>query len=435
MEYNIANKKNAIVGFVSIIGLCCTFFSAPGWGSGPTGSTSLVASLFKGLAILFPIILLLFVKVFFKFKFDNRNALLSAWVIFPLVILNFYGFIASPWSPFPTISLMRALSFIIVMASCSLISAVFLKMPQHYALFMTRDAVCLSAVVGVLFVLSGGLAGIDAFWRYDGRLGGQIIPTNTLGAFSAILVGISFIRIANKERVLLSIISIMPGILGLYYTFSRSALISLAIGLLFFCLLELLWYPKDQHQSYRNVFIVIMTLCFLLLCGILFFDNILELLTRGEGDIETIRTASSRSILWAKMLNNPGWVVLVGHGFCAISETGFINYGYFITNHAHNGYLQIFLGAGVVGIFLFVWFLYRVFGIIRYSKGIPREHWRIMVFMVTFFMINNLAESSIGYQIYPQFICLLILLGPVSAIKFLNHENKLPPEADELEAG
>lgn len=407
--------SKAIIAYVTIGILFSSFFSAPEWGTEKTGSVQLISAIVKGSAIALPFIIILITNIYRKQRFNKIQFEAVAWAIFPLLLIGTYGLFTCLWSPFPTLSVIRSVSLIVALSSCVMVSTIFIKLPIKDSLFFVRDIVFIIAGISVTIIVCAGLMHLNGFWRYDGRLGGQIIPTNTLGALSGIVVGMAFIRLLAKERIWISLLLAVPSFLSLYWCFSRAAFLSLTFSMILTWSWEKFKYPKNLRQSYLNLSFLLFS------CGVIAFvfsehsDYLFRFLLRGENNIEDLQTASSRSLLWAKMLHNPGFWLIPGYGYSAVSETGFINLGAFATNHAHNGFLQILLGTGILGIFSLIWFFLRLFSIINMHAIIPSIHWRLIVFSTSFFLINNLSEASIGYQIYPQLIILVLIISPVSA--------------------
>lgn len=407
--------KQTLTAYVSIALIISSFFSAPGWGAGPTGTVQFISAFIKGSAIALPLVIIIITSIYQKQKIDLNKMKAAAWVLFPLVLLGFYGVFTCLWSPIPELSAMRSISLIVVLMSCIMISTLFTYQSIENALFLVRDTVLNVAGVSVFLVVLAGLLHINVFWRYDGRLGGQIIPTNTLAALSGLVLGMSLIRILSRERIVANLVFLIPSLLSLYFCYSRSAFISFLFSLTFSWAWEKLKYPANLRQSYLNLSFILFSCAILLF--ILFSNSelFLHYLLRSERTIEDLQTASSRTLLWEKMTQNPGFWIIPGLGYSAVSETGFINLGSLITNHAHNGYLQVFMGTGLIGIYFILWFFTRIYRLMMAWKPIPLVHKRVMIYAVIFFLINNLSEASMGYQIYPQIVILLLIFAPVCA--------------------
>jgi O-antigen ligase len=108
-----------------------------------------------------------------------------------------------------------------------------------------------------------------------------------------------------------------------------------------------------------------------------------DYLARGQS-AEDIRRISGReemwSVIWGEFLKSP----IIGHGYHITSETGAIEVWNLVANHtAHNIYLQVLAGTGIIGMMLFLVAMTSLLLHVQYLRG--RGQWAARVGWILFF--------------------------------------------------
>lgn len=399
---------------ISILSLFVSFFSVDLvlYGGEGDGSVFLKAGL-----ISLPIIL----DVVYSVVFNEKNQIFkndfTGKLILPLYVISIYGMLSAIWSIAPIESFVRALSLFIATTSCAICVRHAFEVYKNNACEYIINNIIFGFIVlcGVMYVVY--IINESIFWR-DDRLGGEVIPVNTLGAFGGIIFGISIISITKTKNINANFIALILSGLILYYTFSRGAIIAMAASVVvseIFILLAI----RNHDKIFMYLWTFLVTLCFM---G-LFVDNnsfLVQMLLRENDSVESLRTGTMRTVLWEKVFDGIGLNFLWGHGYAMISPEGYVIVENLKTNHAHNGYIQVYAGLGLIGSVAFLIFLIGCLGFLKGALTFDKTSGGFGLFTVFFFVINNFSEASIGYQIYPQLIIFLLVLMSIAKVNELN---------------
>lgn len=405
--------KRIIMLMLSLI-LQLGFFSMPGWGD-QVGEISDEAAFIKSLTIITPILIGGLLLIFSKTKekrlfklllmqfFEKNKFLLSLYAL---------GIFSSVWSAWPFESLARSLSSGIFCISVGILSALYVIYSNNYRIIENVlidihiiSVILLSALLFISFVNP------EISYRYDGRLGGVIIPTNNLGAYCAaiIILAISALKAYKFNKVF--IISGVVSIIVLYLTHSRtSSILALIIG----GFASLYCSNRNGLFSSNKLRPVLIVLLISFVVAILGFnsDDIIEYLLR-DNQIDEFASGSDRTNIWSTVLEHVTISSFVfGHGYAMLTEAGSASYGA-LTNltHAHNGYLQVFAGLGIIGLMLLFLFIVTIFKFIFNIKKRRLISDKSLLYYFVFLLMHNISEASFGFQIYPQLFFFLLLFN------------------------
>ena len=169
-------------------------------------------------------------------------------------------------------------------------------------------------------------------------------------------------------------------------------------------------------------FVVLAAVSAALIWGTGFF---VDATLRG-GSVGDLMTFNNRVELWRIILPSTLETLLRGHGYAMISDIGVIRIvTLVVTQHAHNGYLQVLAGTGIIGLALVVWFLAKMVRLFR--RGVAEQHPAVLSFLAIFvaFLANNMVEASIGFQILPQFVLMFVLAN----VFYFEHEERARTES------
>ena len=390
-----------------------SFYSLPGWGGGAIGETQSESVLIKGFALAMPSIHLSFLVITgFPLYPKSFTGLLKKNA--GLFFLAFYGFFTALWSPLPGHSLQRVFSFFIIVSSiCSLV-LLYTHFNKRNAWRVLLDHIQISFFLAHCIILYLAMSQPDIAFRYtQSRLGGILIHPNTLGAFCMISILINLFRLmCEKKKLLLSLVSLVLAMIVLIMSFSRSSIILtiFSVQLLVYLHLKSLDISR-KAKILKNLAVGLAGLALLLVLSNKAY-YIATLLSRGDS-MENLMTASSRTLLWKIILDKLDYYLLIGHGYATLSGKGIVVVlGYFKTLHAHNGYVQLLAGTGLIGLSLF---LYQLFLYLKFTLSLKttsdRKYSILLFSLLIAFLLHNVIQSSIGYQIYPQFVFPVLLIN------------------------
>ncbi len=328
----------------------------------------------------------------------------------PLLMLYVFGLVSAAWSPFPDQSVIRSIVMIIaVLSIISLGVLMHLAFPRD-GLAAIRFVVIVSCATAAFMMLYAHLSPAIILWR-DNRLGGAVISVNILGAMALILAGLPIVLLMNGRARPLMALAALASLYVWYLTFSRGALSGFFAG---FLLIFARGFWR-QRMSTREVIGAAVGVAIVLLVLVIDPASFLSALLRDGQSASDLATGTNRTLVWAAIIEHLTFAsILIGHGFYMLSGTGTVIVGALNLYHAHNGYMQTLAGTGAVGLVLVFAFLVRA-GRVVFSADtcMPTEGRKCAMFLYTFFVVSNISEASVSFQIYPQFLLTGLLLMTV----------------------
>jgi O-antigen ligase len=323
-------------------------------------------------------------------------------------IMLFYGyFLVSPlWAFYPVGSLIRLLKVF----GCTIVTILVIlseKKPLEAMRAVYARCACVLIPLSAMFVrfTSYGKA-----YDKDGNLEfiGAADQKNSLGEMLLVLIifqlwdqleerasAKGWWRRMPWDRLLL----IGTGAWLLRLSQSQTSFLSLVLGLAL--VLRSGWLSSQRIS--KAVFAVALSLPLLVL-GIQEFKSvftpILEML--GRDATFTGRTNIWAHISWATV--NP----LVGAGFwnfwgSSVAKT------VFDAPNAHNGYLDVYIDGGIIGVFLMSWILFTTGR--RLLKNLPlHRHYRLAFAFLVIVIVHNIAETSFARPSPLWFTMLLMVM-------------------------
>jgi O-antigen ligase len=143
-------------------------------------------------------------------------------------------------------------------------------------------------------------------------------------------------------------------------------------------------------------------------------------------------TLSSRTFLWKDLLafrTNP--VIGVGYGSFWLGDrmTRLWELHPFMPNESHNGYLNIYLELGCIGLFLLVGVIYSAYRNIKIELKTNFDYGRLRMGMFFIAILYNVTEDAIGKLTLLWFVFLLVSLD----IPRKSSPRKHPQERKELD--
>jgi len=397
-----------------ILGLVALFLSGALLRIFSEGSTNLVTSGDRRFEIILSSLYLAVAMIGFIHLRRTVRAALSVPALIGLLIL---AILSSIWADLPglvlrrTIGLAGATLFGLVLAAqldfeeqLNVLRRVF-----RIAVTLTLAAWALGPVLGINIV-SGESTTIKGYQVQieEGAWRGIFNHKNALGAAMALAI---LIELSAPVHTMKSKVSRALCITGYACLLALSHSITSTVSM-FLTILFMFSLKAFRHQ-YR---LIVPTLLLLTICS----TAVIALnATSITGILGRSADLSGRVELWhwvgAMILNRP----MVGYGFSGFWK-GASDYSDVIETrigwspeYAHNGYLEITLSLGVVGLFLFLWSagtgLRRAIGLAKTAES-AQELWPL-AFLI-FFLIHNLGECTILWQNSLEWaICVATIVG------------------------
>jgi O-antigen ligase len=151
------------------------------------------------------------------------------------------------------------------------------------------------------------------------------------------------------------------------------------------------------------------------------FGWLIPYLTRGN--VETTLTLTGRVPLWEVLLPFVGQSPLLGAGFAAFWSPENIYQIQLITGFpwvsAHNGFLDVLLNTGTVGLAILLTFCFvAMVVIVRSARRGDALGWLAFLFLL-YYMLHNLTNSLTTQELEVPFMIILAILGLMSSQRML----------------
>ena len=338
--------------------------------------------------------------------------------LFPLVLLILWCVASVLWSEHDLISLRRAFFLVIIFLSLYIASiyaadsATLIKMAYFAALFaLALNLVSIALPFG--FHLGPSLTG--AFKGIHGH-------KNTAGmiAVIALILGL-LVRPYLMKRVHKSLNStfLIGWTILLILSSSKTSLAALiASSIIVYCA-YIIARVNAVKASVGAVLLVVITM---LVLSFLWFEaangvSLNDILTKTTGQKEV--TFTGRTDLWSFTIEYLSEKWLFGHGFggfwnvgldsdnfSLVSKWNWIKY----VNQAHNGYIDIVVNVGLIGIALFIVVLIQFSRQMEVVRIQSSRTYLILWTMMVFALIHNMMESSIIRTTHPIWLMMLFII-------------------------
>ncbi|GAA6764001.1 MULTISPECIES: O-antigen ligase family protein [Thermus] len=307
----------------------------------------------------------------------------------PIWLLLLWAFLSLVWSTAPEVTFRKAIAALLT--SLYGVYLAFRFTPEAFLrLLGTTLLLLLGLSIAFVFLLPDwGLMG----YPHEGAWRGIFVHKNDLGRFAAlgVLVFLALLLAPGRKRVWLVGLFLS----GVVLAGARSAT-SLVLAFAMLLVVSGLWIG----QRYRRLWPVLLLLGVLLgASGSMVLAANYEVLLEALGKDVTL---TGRIPLWLTLIPFIQERLWVGYGFGGfwLGWEGPSAYVWSLVGwgpvHGHNGYLDLWLDLGLVGLLLGLWLLLRLIlaSVQRYVAEGFSSRALFQVGVVTFLIIYNFAESS-----------------------------------------
>jgi O-antigen ligase len=263
-----------------------------------------------------------------------------------LAVLLFLPLLTVLWSVEPSSTLLR---FVGVLVPSLFALTLVKRLPLikfRNGLYLLSTIIIITSLLTIVFIPSVGIEQSihSGLWR------GVFHQKNLMGRYFCFLFILSFFSYKyytkSKVDILLMMISII------FVTASGSATALLAT--MFSVGLTLIFMSIGRVKQRKIAMLFAISATSLLLT--LFIINVQDIFLSLGKDT----TFSGRTIIWPKLLDMLAGNWMTGFGFGAFWVNGTITkletslYFGWVVNHAHNGFLELILDTGIIGLILFI---------------------------------------------------------------------------------
>lgn len=322
-----------------------------------------------------------------------------------LVLLAFWFLLSSFWSDEPGITIRRSVFFLIVcfipIVLCSIVGfRRFIKINAYILSFF----IVFSIVCSLIF--SGAVHHGEVFdTALNGAWRGLFSHKNN-AAIIASISGFIFLYQYFEENKKFWLFMFLLTLLFLLLTKSKTS-IALFLPVVFFT-----WrLSKGRFIKYFCSFIFALSL----VTPLLFLFSFAQL---NYFLIENPEMFTGRSAIWQVLLEAISGNYILGLGYGAVWSAGeysaITNFGLNTSSwvssisHGHNGYLDIWLSTGIVGLLLFTFLLFKALKNIADVYDISNNEKFMCLSIIFFLVLHNFLESSFTVYYSPGWYFFLL---------------------------
>lgn len=353
-----------------------------------------------------------------------RSSRLKSAIPVAFSVFFFWCSITLFWSPVPDIAARRLTLTVIIMAAIFIATA---NLPPKLSIKITTNtlnALVLASLFACIAVPSLAIhqpgdpeSGIIGDWR------GIFYHKNIFGSVAAISALLNVYALKQNNR-LFTWLFLLLSALALWMSGSKT---SLGVGIASMVVMILTW--RIERSRYKTAWMQAMLITSpLAVAGITwwFSGPGLQLLSDPEA-------LTGRGRIWQMMAQLIADRPLGGIGYQSVFQIGYegvmmdLNGKLFFQTlpHAHNGYLEITVSTGFIGLALFLWaFTLAFFGPLRRLQRMGPLETPLVVGIVAFAMIQALTESGIADRDRPVWMLLILALGILRRLDLEYFQNR-----------
>ncbi|UMZ73504.1 O-antigen ligase family protein [Natranaerofaba carboxydovora] len=276
------------------------------------------------------------------------------------------------------------------------------------ALTLSEDNVYRVARIIVITGFGIALFGISEYLIIStGRIESTFTNSNPLGTYLLLIFLLLWGYNLKRSNVLLYLPSIII-LSALFLSGSRGAFISLALSLPF-----VLIGARDKRELFSSVLktIICFVLAVMLTHGIMAVAPYVQGVVSDEGrqfvehvtraDSFVARSGAGRLEFWKVGARLGASEPILGHGLGTFYTAYFLEYvdGRWFSRFAHNHYIQMMAENGLVGLFLFMGFIFSIFrgAVYKYIQRKDSIYFAGIVAAMVAFLIHIGAEFSFNF--------------------------------------
>jgi O-antigen ligase len=321
----------------------------------------------------------------------------------PLVVLPIVAGVSVLWSLIPVFSLVRSVQLAVPFALAVLLARIWRTDPEIGLELWRRT--CVALVLGVVALVAyGWVAYGPGAAINDGRFTWPMMHPVHAGIYCAVALIVVLVGGRSFTRLPASLLWAIAVALSasLYLTRTRSALGAFVVAYIVALLL-----PPRSDAARRYVGIVWLAGAGII-AWVLSGQVIVEFLARGQST-EVFTDLNSRVPLWnvafEELAEGARW--LTGFGFGSARVVLFARVSWAGT--AHNAWVELLLGTGVVGCVVVAIAVFRtVFRSLALARSLSRVETRLAATIVVFLVVVSLTTSELAIPGFDYSLLVLV---------------------------
>ena len=321
----------------------------------------------------------------------------------PIFLAGLLVLASVSWSHFPGLSIIRAVSFEIMLISAFWITV--LNRPENRVMVWYGGLLGIIAIDAISFLVVPG-------WTLDheNRFKGIHSHKNELGVIMSIAIFITLDQ-WQKHR---NTISLVAALLALVMLLASASKTSIALTLLLTPVLLIL--QLDRRHSFNIALLLGLTL--LTLITLFFLANALGLWGARIDDLWQQETFTNRTQLWDYARHKISQQPILGYGFGGfwgtdpIRALAFHDANSFVRQFGqpHNGYLGIALELGLTGLIFWVGVLITALFKSIYQLSTQNADAPLLFILLIYCLLHNLFEQTLFVAMSPLWFVLIFVL-------------------------
>jgi len=202
----------------------------------------------------------------------------------------------------------------------------------------------------------------------------------------------------------------------IFLLFSRSVFIALLITGVLISAYAFFSTRQKNVLAYIFTFALIATIAFVsILINPYTLHNLMTWLSRN-GDVDSLYTLTNRTSLWSYLLENLDVkTAFFGFGYSVIDRNFGVDFGTGILYGAHNAYLSILLGSGVLALLAILLYFFSVFQ--NYLKTYPLTLRYAGLSSLVLFILNCFLSEEIGVNFSITFALVVLMHSCSQSLK------------------
>ncbi len=308
------------------------------------------------------------------------------------------------WSVSPVLGMVKAVALF-----SAIIVVLALQARRNGSEIVVRTTIRVAAVVMLSAIAVAVIFpeyGLDPYWNWHPRLGGQFVPPNDLGEY----VGILLLLVLYWPTGWRGYSRAMVGGLCIGVMVATQSRTSLAAAAVSIVLIE--WIRANVAVRAIAVMAAAAVLLGVVVLNVNVFDYA-GYFGRGTAT-ELYNTIADRVDLWAYGIRQGADSMLLGRGFAVGSRIILGNTFAWRPFHAHNGVVEVFLNLGLVGVTLMAGIVGSVFfALVRLIRMGGAEAGRGFtgLSLLTFLLVLGFAERSFAGELSIASVGLLVAVA------------------------
>ena len=321
-------------------------------------------------------------------------ALRNLRAIIPLMLLVMWSIISILWSAEPSLTFRRSFFLLVVLV------AVFIPLVYSASLTNILTIIYISAAFALMLDIMA--LSLPSGFHVDGPFKGVHGHKNAVGPVASLAIFMAIWLRPNLPSLFhVRLNSIFIALWGIILVFSGS---KTSISVFFLAIIIV--FIMDFLSKILKMSVGILLLCISIFIAII-ISLIYALFDMDVGGILTLITGvevtfTGRTALWSFIVQQleGHWLFGFGYGgFWGIGSAGAnittANAWFSHVSQSHNGYLDLVVNTGIIGVVLFFYVLVSFYRNIERLKLFDRRSYFILLIIMNYALIHNLQETSL----------------------------------------